>query len=123
MRADRRMDGFAGGIMIFDFQSGFRIRLAVIGIALALLAGCQSAEPRPSTVSAERQEMAAMHERVAKCLRSSQPLGTCQQEMVRHCESLKAGNCGMMDMSRMQGAMGSKEPTAPDAAKDGQHQH
>ncbi len=105
------------------FQLSFRIRPAVIGIALALLAGCQAAEPRPSAVSAERQEMAAMHERVASCLRSSQPVGACQQEMARHCASMKSGNCGMMDMSRMHGAMGSKEPTAPDAGKDGQHQH
>ena len=64
-----------------------------------------------------------MHERVARCLRSSQPLGACRQDMVRHCESMKAGNCGMMDMSSMKGAMGGKEPTAPDAGKDEQHQH
>ena len=109
--------------MTSGFQFRFPIRRTVIGVALALLAGCQAAAPRPSAVSAERQEMAAMHERVARCLRSSQPLEACQQEMTRHCGSMKAGNCGMMDMSRMHGAMGSKEPTAPDAGKDGQHQH
>ena len=64
-----------------------------------------------------------MHERVARCLRSSQPLEACQQEMTRHCGSMKAGNCGMMDMSSMKGAMGGKKPTAPDAGKDEQHQH
>jgi len=109
--------------MTSGLQSRIRIRRAVTGIALALLAACQAAAPRPSAVPAERQEMAAMHDRVARCLRSSQPLAACRQEMIRHCESMKAGNCGMMDMSSMHGAMGSKEQTTPDAGKDGQHQH
>ncbi|MEY4931871.1 MAG: hypothetical protein RLZZ403_191 [Pseudomonadota bacterium] len=108
--------------MTLPLQSSLRIRPAVIGIALALLAGCQSAPPRPATMTAERQEMAAMHEQVAKCLRSSQPLGTCQQEMVRHCEAMKTEGCSMMEMHRMHG-MGGKEPQAPGAGKDEPHKH
>lgn len=108
--------------MTSGFQFRFRIRVALMGVALALLAGCQSAPPRSSTVPAERLEMAAMHERVAKCLRSSQPLDTCRQEMARHCESMKMDGCGMMEMHRMHGATGGKEP-APDAGKDESHRH
>lgn len=102
---------------------GKRMQPALIGIALALLAGCQSAAPSTGAAPAERAQMAAVHERVARCLRSDQPLGACQDIMRKHCESMKAENCGMMGMSQMHGGMGSKDDKALGGAKDGQHQH
>ncbi|MEQ1582044.1 MAG: hypothetical protein ABL964_15740 [Steroidobacteraceae bacterium] len=90
---------------------------AVISVAAA----CQSAEPRNAASSAEREQMAAIHDRVARCLRSDQPVDACREEMRKGCESMKGGGCGMMDMSRMHGAMGNKDAKGTD--KDTQHQH
>jgi len=107
---------FAGEAMSWNVIVKAALQPVLIGVALAVVAGCQLATPRAVGRSAERQQMAAVHERVARCLRSDQQLDACQQEMRKGCESMKGG-CGMMD------AMGNKDAKGTDTDKEAQHQH
>jgi hypothetical protein len=108
---------FAGEAMSWNVIVKAALQPVLIGVALAVVAGCQLATPRAVGRSAERQQMAAVHERVARCLRSDQPLDTCQQEMRKGCESMKGSGCGMMD------TMGNKDAKGTDTDKQAQHQH
>ncbi|MGZ3671380.1 MAG: hypothetical protein ACXVB9_08870 [Bdellovibrionota bacterium] len=44
---------------------------------------------------AQREEMAAMHEKMAACLRSDKPIKDCHKEMMDTCKNAKNG-CPMM---------------------------
>lgn len=93
----------------------------LVTVAFSLASACQSAEPKAPAPSMDREQMAALHERVARCLRSEQPLDQCQEEMRKGCESMKGAACDMMAMHGMHGAMGNKD--AKGAGNSTQHQH
>lgn len=93
----------------------------LVATVCSIAAACQSAGPRTEAASTDRMQMATLHERMARCLRSDQPLDQCQQEMRKGCESMKGAACGMMDMARMHGAMGNTDAKGADT--NTQHQH
>jgi hypothetical protein len=107
----------SGETMSWNVVVKAALQPVLIGVALAVVAGCQSATPRTVGGSAERQQMAAVHERVARCLRSDQQLEACQLDMRKGCESMKGSGCGMMD------AMGNKDAKGTDTDKEAPHQH
>ncbi|MGH8259647.1 MAG: hypothetical protein ACREUG_08150 [Steroidobacteraceae bacterium] len=44
-----------------------------------------------------REKMAAMHEKMAACLRSDKPIAECREEMMKDCQAMMAGHgCSMM---------------------------
>jgi hypothetical protein len=60
-----------------------------------------SAEPAKSADAAAspevRQQMAAVHEKMAQCLRSERPMAECRAEMVSSCQQMMgASGCPMM---------------------------
>lgn len=60
-----------------------------------------AAEPSPEV----RSQMAAVHEKMATCLKSSRPLAECREEMSRSCQSMMGeAGCPMMQMGH--GGMG-----------------
>jgi hypothetical protein len=70
--------------------------LALLGAPLAF-----SAEPAKSADAAPspevRQQMAAVHEKMAQCLRSERPMAECRAEMVGSCQQMMgASACPMM---------------------------
>jgi hypothetical protein len=75
------------------------ITLLSSGLALAQSDTAQSA-PSP----AARQQMAAVHEKMAACLKSDQPMSECRAEMWKSCNEMKEAGCPMMDS--MGGGMG-----------------
>jgi hypothetical protein len=71
--------------------------------ALALAAGSSAlaAEPKksaPAEPSPEvRQQMAAVHQKMADCLRSDRPMAECRTEMANSCQQMVgASGCPMM---------------------------
>lgn len=48
----------------------------------------------------QRQNMAAIHEKMAACLRSDKPIDECRTEMQENCQEM-AGGCPMAGMGRM----------------------
>ena len=54
---------------------------------------------------AQREEMAATHEKMAACLRSDKPMMDCHKEMMESCKMGKNA-CPMMEMGHMHGMMG-----------------
>jgi len=97
--------------------------------ALAMVAGVNvalGADPPATSQSAlsksMREQMAAMHEQAAACLRSSKSIAECRTEMVQscrkmmsmggqHCSMMKGGGMGMgMGMGMNGGACGQSAP-------------
>lgn len=97
--------------------------------ALALLAASPAfaEEPaKPSDPSPEaRQQMAAVHQKMAECLRSDRPMAECKAEMMKSChEMMGERGCPMMGASgggmgpgMMGGGMMKGEP-APETPKE-----
>ncbi|MFI5315474.1 MAG: hypothetical protein ACHQ6T_07225 [Myxococcota bacterium] len=79
--------------------------------ALALLAASSvfAAEPETGSASAPspelRQQMAAVHQKMADCLRSTRPIADCRAEMVSSCQQLM-GDSGCPMMGSGSGGMG-----------------
>lgn len=64
--------------------------LALLGSGTAFAAD----EPSPE----QRQQMAAVHQKMADCLKSSRPMGECRSEMLTNCQSMMgAAGCPMME--------------------------
>jgi hypothetical protein len=81
--------------------------IATLALASASAAFAQTpqatapAEPTPQV----RQQMAAVHEKMAACLKSERPIAECKAEMWDDCHALKgASGCPMM--GPMGGGMG-----------------
>lgn len=57
-----------------------------------------SMEPTPE----QREKMAAVHEKMVTCLRSSKPMSECRQEMMKSCEeTMGKEGCPMMGPHKM----------------------
>jgi hypothetical protein len=84
--------------------------LAVIALGALLAASpALAAEPEkgaPAAPSAEqREKMAAAHQKMAECLRSSRPFADCRAEMKNACRDMM-GDAGCPMMGHEPGAMG-----------------
>lgn len=92
--------------------------LFVIGtLFTALLGGAsfaaeaQKATKTPKNAMAEmtkeqRENMAAMHEKMAECLRSDKAMSECRTEMKGQCQAMMGGDGCPMMMDHMRGMMG-----------------
>lgn len=89
-----------------------KVQVAIVGVILSALSTVAIAEEAPTSstkqhsekhteVSREqREKMAAEHEKMAACLRSSRPLRECRREMMKRChEMMEKHGCPMMDES------------------------
>ncbi len=89
-----------------QFAALFLFGLFTAGNALA----AEKAKPsmKGFEISAEQREnMAAMHEKMAACLRSEKSMVDCQKEMMQSCRDTMGKNgCLMMGMGGMHGMMG-----------------
>ena len=76
--------------------------------ALALLAGTAGAADPKSTSDPspeQRQKMAAVHQKMADCLKSNRPMNECREEMRKGChDTMGEQGCPMMES--MGGGMG-----------------
>jgi hypothetical protein len=81
--------------------------IALAGLLSASLAS--AAEPKksePAAPSAEqREKMAAVHQKMAECLRSDRPMSECRAEMDKSCQEMM-GDSGCPMMGAGQGGMG-----------------
>jgi hypothetical protein len=105
--------------------SSVRARAAVTAILLLSGAAVTSADtppPEHRELSKEtREKMAALHERMAECLRSDKPFNECRSTMITSCrEQLGSDGCPMLGVRpdtetrhRMQ-PMGNSVPKSPD---------
>lgn len=86
------------------------LHVAAVSALLAAAGAAFSAEPPTSSASAPsrqmREQMAAVHEQMASCLRSDKPIAECRtamrqkcQEMMgqQGCQAMGMGNMGMMN--------------------------
>jgi hypothetical protein len=95
----------------------------VAALALSLTSAALAAEPKkgpPADPSPEtRQQMAAVHQKMADCLRSDRPFAECRSEMMKSCHDMMGEDgCPMMGGPGMMGhgMMGPTE-TAPTPKK------
>lgn len=73
--------------------------VVAIGMALTSSVGAAGPETSDATPTREmRNQMAAMHDKVAACLRSDRPFAECRSEMMEGCHSIGTHGCPMMDM-------------------------
>lgn len=85
--------------------------LFVFAASSALADNASSHQMTPSKEM--REKMAAMHEKMAACLRSDKPFAECRQEMMKSCQTMMGGKgCSMMGMGGMghMGNMGNSPP-------------
>ena len=54
----------------------------------------------------QRENMAAMHEKMAGCLRSDKAMNECRTEMMGQCQAMMGGDGCPMMMDHMRGMMG-----------------
>lgn len=99
-------------------NSSVRIVVAAMMIAGA---GVAFAAEEPSTTTPApsrqmREQMAAMHEQMAACLRSDKSVDECHSNMHEQCHAMGPQVCPMMDMG-MSGREGMRRPPPenPDA--------
>jgi hypothetical protein len=84
-----------------------RLRGYVLAAALATIASLgtiSSAAPPSADSDAShkmREQMAAMHEQAAACLRSDKPMSACRSEMMQSCQKMMGGQCKMMTGMQM----------------------
>jgi hypothetical protein len=82
--------------------------LALLGAGAALAAD----EPTPE----QRQQMSAVHQKMAECLKSNRPIAECRNEMMSSCRSMM-GEKGCPMMESAGGGMG------PGMMGPGMHRH
>lgn len=75
--------------------------LGTIALALISAAPAFAADPPPAAPTSPspelRAQMAAVHQKMAECLRSERPIADCQAEMASSCQAMTgAGGCPMM---------------------------
>jgi hypothetical protein len=76
---------------------GLIAALALVSTSPALAADAEKGAP--SSPSPEvRQQMAAVHQKMAECLRSDRPIAECRSEMMKSCHDMMGeGGCPMMN--------------------------
>jgi hypothetical protein len=80
-------------------------RMAALSLLVACPALAQPGDPAaaPDPGPEARKQMAAVHQRMADCLRSDRPMAECRSEMMTSCRSMMdESDCPMMG-SRRQG--------------------
>lgn len=90
---------------------GVRATVLACGAALlwttgAALAADSPPGDRPAPTQAQREQMAAAHEKIAACLRSDKPFDECRAEMKQMHDSMKHGH-----------QHGTNQKPAPDSAQ------
>lgn len=91
------------------------VRVALAGLMLAV-AGSVGAQPTTGTEPSKetRQQMAAVHEQMAQCLRSDKTFAECHAQMQASCRAMMgAQGCPMMGMGRGPGGRGTTPPPSP----------
>lgn len=85
------------------FATLFTLSLLVLASPVVHAAE-QSAKKRPEPTKEERikradwmDKMAEAHKKMAECLRSSQPMSECHEQMIKDCPAGRDGHCHMMD--------------------------
>lgn len=106
----------------------FSSRVFVSAIASSLLllttGTTLAADPPAHQMAPSRQmreKMAAMHEKMAACLRSDKPVAECREEMMKDCQGMMGGRgCSMMmgmsgmgNMGHMRESAHGHEPNSP----------
>jgi hypothetical protein len=92
-------------------NSARRAAASIAGVLLIALGGAASAANPPTVAApssptrAMRQEMAALHEQMAACLRSDKSISECRTEMLKHCQDMM-GSRGCTRMMHSGGMMG-----------------
>lgn len=82
--------------------SSYWARLGIAAMMIAAAGAAFAAEEPPAQVPSKemRDRMAAMHEKMATCLRSEKPFADCRSEMQQHCKTMMGEeDCPMMGMS------------------------
>jgi len=87
----------------------------IAALALAAVSPALAADPEksaPSEPSPEvRQQMAAVHQKLADCLRSDRPIAECKAEMKTSChEMMGEGGCPMMGGGMMKSEPAKAQP-------------
>lgn len=98
------------------------IAACIAAASVAFGAGASSDHSAPSRQM--REQMAAMHEQAAACLRSEKPIAECRNEMMQSCRKMKmmgGRDCSMMGMMGM--GMGKRMPdhSTPNQKPDGDY--
>jgi hypothetical protein len=71
--------------------------IAGFALASAAFAGDPEKATSPEPSPEARQQMAAIHQKMADCLKSSRPIAECKAEMRKSCHELKGDHgCSMM---------------------------
>jgi hypothetical protein len=93
------------------------LALSMVGL-LSGTAFAQATKPvtpsAPAMTTEQRQQMAAVHEKAAACLRSDRPVSECHAEMMKGCQAaMGSGMCPMMGgmMGQMQHGQMMPPPT------------
>jgi hypothetical protein len=77
-------------------QPGELMKALALITLMSLTSTAWSADPSTD----EREKMAAAHTQMATCLRTTQDLKTCHDEMMKECKSMMGGSCASMDMGQ-----------------------
>lgn len=88
------------------------IAACIAAVSVAFGAGASSDHSAPSRQM--REQMAAMHEQAAACLRSEKPIAECRDELMQSCRKMKkmmgGHDCAMMGTGMMGMGMGKRMP-------------
>ena len=86
--------------------------LAAAALAIAATSLWAAQEPPAAPSKEMREKMAAAHERMAACLRSSKDIAECRTQMRMSCQAMGEQGCPMMGMGMGHG--GGMRETPPD---------
>ena len=85
--------------------------------ASAALAADPAKAPPAAPTAAEREQMAAAHQKMADCLKSDRPMSECKSEMMKSAHGMKGDmGCPMMESGHHGGMM--KGAPAPETPKE-----
>jgi hypothetical protein len=101
-----------GASLMNSSGKSFEAITAILLLSCATLAVAAEPAAQPSSPSKEtREQMAAMHDKMAVCLRSDRAFADCQREMHQSCQAMMHGQgCPMMEMGRPKGMMRQDQP-------------
>jgi hypothetical protein len=98
--------------------ASFRVAPFLMASVLLVVAGRAFAADAPAAPPAEpskemRAKMAALHEKMAACLRSDKPIADCRAEAMQYCQS-NMGEHGCMGMGMGMGMHGGMQMPPPE---------
>lgn len=73
------------------------VTMLIVGASPVLAADQPPAAP-PAPTKEMREHMAAVHEKMAACLRSDQAIAACRDEMQKNCQEMMGQGCPMKGM-------------------------